>query len=187
MMNKPIPSNSSDGASVAAAELCRIVVVSEDRVAHGRAMETASWLTAQFGEEPGFAFDYWNFKQLAEPTAASDAVKAAALADIILLSAHGNDLPPAVASWLERCRGARTKAEGALALLLAEPFMLSASSGNAIDSLEAFAHRLHMDFLPLMPQPAEQIIRSFRERANAASSVAPDPFDSPSAHWGLNE
>jgi hypothetical protein len=187
-MNKPVSSRAGGAASAAAANVCQIVVVSEDRVAHGRAMETARWLTDQFGEEPAFVFDYWNFKDLAEPAVSGKAVAAAAHADIILLSAHGNDLPPAVGHWLERCRETRTKPEGALALLLAEPFMLSASSGKAIDLLQLFAYRLHMDFLPLMPQPAERIIQSFRDRLNLAPRGAAEFFDPPrSDHWGLNE
>lgn len=187
-MNEPVSSRAADAASAMAASACRVVVVSEDRVAQGRAMETANWLRAQFGEEPVFVFSFWNFKELAEPAAASKAVEAAAHADIILLSAHGNDLPAAVGNWFERCREARTKAEGALALLLAEPFMLSASSGHAIDRLQLFARHLHMDFLPLMPQPAERIIQSFRNRPNIAPAGVTEPFDPPSHnHWGLNE
>ena len=188
MMNEPVSSRTAEGASAIGSGVCRIVVVSEDRVAHGRAMETVRWLAAEFGEEPAFDFGFWNFKELAEPVSAGKAVEAAARADIILLSAHGNDLPPAVGNWFERCREARTKSEGALALLLAEPFMLSASSSKTIDHLELLAGGLRMDFLPLMPQPAERIIQTFRDRARLAPRAMADEFESPGTqHWGLNE
>lgn len=176
-------------SSVKTGSLCQIVIVYEDVVAYGRAMETASRLAAQFGDEPAFAFSSWNFHQLSEPAFARQAAEAVADADIVLLSAHGNDLPPAVVAWLELCARLRTKAEGALALLLAEPFMLSASSGSVLVRLDQAARLLRMDFLPLMPQPAEQIIKSFQERTSSiAPSAVMERLDRPSSnHWGLNE
>ena len=178
----------AETSTVNAGGVCQTVVVYEDAQAQVRAMEMASRLVTQFGEEPAFAFSSWNFKQLAEPVIALKAAAAAAVADIILLSAHGNDLPPVVGVWLELCARARTKTEGVLALLLAEPFLLSASSGAVIARLQHAARLLRMDFLSLIPPPAEQIIKSFQERANLLVAAAMDILDRPSCdHWGLNE
>jgi hypothetical protein len=187
-MNAPATVLAAEISPVKAVNVCQTVVVYEDVQAQVRAMEMASRLVTQFGEEPAFAFSSWNYKQLAEPALSLKAVAAAAVADIILLSAHGNDLPPVVGVWLELCARARMKTEGALALLLAEPFLLSASSGAVVARLQHAARLLRMDFLSLMPPPAERIIKSFQERSNLMAAAAMEIFDRPSCdHWGLNE
>jgi hypothetical protein len=187
-MNVPATNVAAETVPVKAADVCHIVVLHEDVVAYGRAMEMAGRLAAEFRDDPAFALSSWDFRQLAEPAFARKAAEAAAHADVLLLSAHGNDLPSAVGAWLELCVGLRTRTEGALALLLAEPFMLSASSGAIIARLQHAARLLGMDFLSLMPQPAEQIIKSFQERANVVTSAILEILDRPgSDHWGLNE
>ncbi len=169
-------------------DICRIVVVYEDAAAHDRAMELASRLEEEIGAELPFIFNSWNFKNLAEPTSARTATEAAAHADIILLSAHGNDLPSAVGRWLELCATERTTDEGALALFLAEPFMLSAASEAIITRLQHAASLLRMDFVSLIPHPAEQIIRSFKQRTDVTSEAVTEFSDRPGGvHWGLDE
>ena len=189
-MDWPATSLPPQAVPVRAADICQIVAVHEDLVAHGRAVELADRLSTQFKGEPVFGFSSWSFKDLAEPLFFRTALDAGAIADVILLSVHGNELPPAVRLWLDLCSGHRTKTEGSLVFLLAEPFMLSASSGAAIGTLQRAARLLRMDFLPLIPQPAEQIIRRFQERAGSADAAFDDiqiqnrpSFD----HWGLNE
>ena len=187
-MNARRISVAGGSSSVKPAEVCRMVVVYEDGMAHDRAMELAGRLASQFGGEPAFAFDSWNFKDLAQPKLTLAAVEAAARADIILFTTHGNDLPSAVVAWLEYCAGARTRADGALALLLTEPFMLSASTGAVISRLQSAARLLRMDFLSLMPAPAAKIIKSLQKRPSLPPSAFLDKFDRPNCdHWGLNE
>jgi hypothetical protein len=187
-MNAPVTVQTATAAAAGEGNACQMVVVYEDVAAHDRAMEMGSRLATQFGDEPAFIFSSWNFKELAEPAFARKAVEAAAGADVILISTHGNDLPWAVGAWLESCVGARPKAEGALVLLLAEPFSLSTSSGTLVAKLEHTAVRLQMDFLPLMPQPAEQMIKSLQEQASMIASSLKEVLDQPgSDHWGLNE
>jgi hypothetical protein len=169
-------------------DICRVVVVYEDIAAHDRAMELAGRLDEEMGLDLPFTFDSWNFKDLGEPASAQAATEAAARADIILVSAHGNDLPSAVGHWLEHCAGERTSAEGALALFLAEPFMLSAASEAIIARLRYAASLLKMDFVSLIPRPAEQIIQSFKQRAGVISAAVREYPDRPGGgHWGLNE
>jgi hypothetical protein len=169
-------------------DVCRIVVVYEDAAAHDRAMELAGRLEEEMGAELPFIFESWNFKNLGEPASAREATSAAARADIILVSAHGNDLPSAVGRWLELCALERTTDEGALALFLAEPFMLSAASEAVITRLQHAAGLLRMDFVSLIPYPAEQIIRSFKQRSNVAAATVSEYSDRPGVgHWGLNE
>jgi len=165
-----------------------MVVVYEDGVAHDCAMEMGNRLAAQFGEEPTFVFNSWNFKQLAEPETAGEAVEAASRADVIIISTHGNELPWAVGAWLESCVKVRSGPEGALALLLAEPLSLSTASGTVVARLELTARRMRMDFLPLMPAQAEELIKTLQERANIVTTTMKEMLDQPAAdHWGLNE
>src|SRR5215813_1740500 len=82
-------------------DVCRIVVVYEDEMAREEARSLAGRLEREVGNKLGFLFNSWNFKDLAEPALARDAIDAAANADIILFSAHGNDLPSAVGRWLD--------------------------------------------------------------------------------------
>jgi hypothetical protein len=187
-MNAPVPIESANTAGVDAGEACQMVVVYEDLAAHERAMEMGGRLTAQFGDEPAFAFSSWNFKDLADPAFAAQSVETAARADVIIISTHGNELPSAVGAWLESCARARIGTEGALALLLAEPFSLSAGSGAVVTRLEHTARRLGMDYLPLLPEPAEQLIKSLQAQASLLASSANETLDLPgSDHWGLNE
>ena len=66
--------------------------------------------------------------------------------------------------------------------------MLSASSEAIIARLQYAANLLHMDFVSLIPNPAEKIIRSFKERAGVISSAIREYPDLPGGgHWGLNE
>jgi hypothetical protein len=169
-------------------DVCRLVMVYEDELAREEAAALVNRLEHQVGSGLGFVFNSWNFKDLAEPVSARAATSAAANADIILLSAHGNDLPSAVGRWLDLCSVERTSSEGALVLYLTEPFMLSAASEAVITRLQQAAGLLGMDFLSLIPQPAEQIIQSFKERTGGHTFLPPEFHErSSDEHWGLNE
>jgi hypothetical protein len=162
--------------------------VYEDLAAHDRAMEMAARLAAECGDDPSIVFHSWNFKDLGEPARSLQAVENAVGADVIVVAGHGNDLPGSVGTWLAACATARARDDGALALLLTEPYMLSASSGAIVATLEHAASRLRMDFVPLMPYPVERMIASLSAGAAVANSVWEAIFDRPRFdHWGLNE
>jgi hypothetical protein len=170
------------------ADACLVVVVYEDMAAHERAMEMAHRLAAECAEDPSLVFRSWNFRELAEPGRSREAIESAANAEVIVISGHGNDLPVAVSAWLEACAAARARSEGALALLLAEPFMLSAASGAIMAKLEHAARVLRMDFVPLVPYPVERMIASLRVGSGLTGVVWEEMFDRPRFdHWGLNE
>jgi hypothetical protein len=87
-------------------------------------------------------------------------------------------------SWLEACFRSRTKAEGALALIVIQ----SANMNPVLETLEqrmrSVANRLGMDFLPLIPLPP-----ALTAEVSATPSLALfDANRQPSwDHWGLNE
>ena len=74
MMNEPVPSRTAEGASATGPAFAGSSWSQRIAWRTARAMETVRWLAAEFGEEPAFDFDYWNFKELAEPVSAGKAV-----------------------------------------------------------------------------------------------------------------
>ena len=171
--------------SLEGANPCQFLVLYEDAVTHDAAMEVCGRLLARFETELAFTFSFRKFKDLDNPTSAHWATEALAQADIILFSLAGRDLPLEAASWLDSCVQARTKTEGALALIITG----LPGAGLAVEALlsrmQFAAHRLRMDFLPLLPPlPATGIGVS----ADPFPALLHEALDEPgSNHWGLNE
>jgi hypothetical protein len=164
---------------------CHILVIYEDAVAHDLAMEVCGGVMARFEAELTFTFSFWKFKDLEDPAWAHWATEAVARADIILFSLPGHDLTPETSRWLDACVQTRTKAEGALAVIITEPPGTGRAIGALLSRLQFAAHRLRMDFLPLLPPLPEASIRA------SASPMPPglNEFreEVGSNHWGLNE
>ena len=164
---------------------CNFLVLYEDAAAHDLAMEVCGGVMARFDVELAFAFSFWKVKDLNDPVSAHWAAEAAAHADIILFSLPAHDLTPETSQWLDACVQARTKVEGALALIVTEPPDAGLAFGALLSRLQFAAHRLRMDFLPLLPPLPDTSIEA---------SAAPLPAElnefqeeSGSNHWGLNE
>jgi hypothetical protein len=164
---------------------CHFLVLYEDAVAHDLAMEVCGGVMARFGAELAFAFSFWKVKDLNDPVSAHWAAEAVARADIILFSLPAHDLTPETSQWLDACVQTRTKAEGALALIVTEPPVTGLAVGALLSRLQFVAHRLRMDFLPLLPPLPDTSIEA---------SAAPWPAklnefqeEPGSNHWGLNE
>ena len=106
--------------SLEGADPCQILVLYEDAVAHDVAMEVCGRVLARFEAELTFAFSFWKFKDLDNPVLAHWAAEAVARADVVLFSLPGRELSPEIMNWLDMCVQARTKAEGALAVMVTE-------------------------------------------------------------------
>ena len=171
--------------SLEGANPCQLLVLYEDAVAHDMAMAVCERLLTHFGAELAFAFSFWTFTDLATPASAHWAAEAVNRADVILLALLGRDPAPEAVNWLDACARLRTKSEGALAVLVTGP----RNAGPAIDAMLSrtrfIAHRLHMDFFPLVPPGLE----TRPETAPVPLPVTPDQTREPSGrdHWGLNE
>jgi len=174
-----------ESLSLEGADPCQFLVLYEDAIAHDLATAVCKRLLAHLGAELAFAFSFWKFQDLDAPASAHWAAAAVARADVILFFLHGRDPAPAAVNWLDACSRTRTKAEGALAVLVT-------GTGNAGLTVEALlsrvrfiAQRLRMDFVPLVPPSLD-------------AKVEPPPNPLPVAldqtrersrlnHWGLNE
>jgi hypothetical protein len=174
-----------DTFSLEGTDPCQILVLYEDAAAHDVAMEVCGRLLAHFESELAFAFSFWKFKDLDNPVAAHWAAKAVARADVMLFSLPGRDLSLETMNWLEMCVQGRTKAEGALAVMVTEHHEMDLAVEALLSRLQFAAHRLRMDFLPLLPPVAA---------ARLEASAEPPPVwmnevreEAGSSHWGLNE
>ena len=171
--------------SLEGADPCQILVLYEDAAAHDVAMEVCGRLLAHFESELAFAFSFWKFKDLDNPVSAHWAAKAVARADVMLFSLPGHDLSPETVNWLEMCVQARTKTEGALAVMITEPHDMDVVVEALLSRLQFAAHRLRMDFLPLLPPVAVSRFGTLADSSPAWMNEVRE--EAGSSHWGLNE
>ena len=172
----------------AVAEACKIVVLCEDAAARHRAVEVFNRISNSIADDLTFAINCWNFQDLAEQESAQCISRAAAAADIIMFSTRGSDLPVVVTNWLDAFSLPNGKTEGALAFLVVDPTGASASIANLISRLAQAAHRLGMDFIPLVPMVTEEKVPATKAMDWTVTGMRNQLFDQPSgSHWGLNE
>ncbi len=171
--------------SLEGANPCQLLVLYEDAVAHDLAVAVCERLLARFGAELAFAFSFWKFKDLDAPASAHWAAEAVARADVILFSLQGRDPAPEAVNWLDACARARTKMEGALAVLVTGPGSVGLVIEALLSRMQFIARRLRMDFLPLVPPFPD---------TRAETAPGPMPVAQEQArerpglnHWGLNE
>ncbi len=162
-------------------EACQILILSKDYSTYERAAEVCRRMQSQLGEDLEFGFKCWNFAELADPDCAHAVLREAKLADVILFSTSSVDLPAAVVEWLEALPGFRSRAEGALALVVNEPMDSDAFKKLAL-WLDHSARRMGMDFLKLTHSPSHL-------NALPALFVPPSEYAGSREwdHWGLNE
>jgi hypothetical protein len=167
------------------ANACHFMVVYEDAAACNLAREVCGGVVARLESELAFRFSFWELKDLNDPTSARQATEALACADILLFSLPGHDLAPEAMIWLEVCAPARTKAEGALALVIAGPPGPNLAVEALLFQMHFAAHRLRMDFLPLL---------TLTSGGNMGTPLTPSLAlldrlreESGGDHWGLNE
>ena len=164
---------------------CQVLVLCEDALTHEAAMEVCGRLLACFETELAFVFSFWKFGDLDNPASAHWATEAVSRADVILLSLQGRDPAPKAMNWLDTCVQARTKAEGALAVMVTGPYDMGLVVEALLARMQFIAHRLRMDFLPLVPPlPAPGIGTSMDSLPALLHETLEEPGNN---HWGLNE
>jgi hypothetical protein len=167
---------------------CQILILHEDFPAYTRAVEVCRRIMEQFASELDFDVKCWNFIELADPNCARHAAKTAGVADIILLSMQTPGLPPAFDRWLEDFFAARSRADGALALVLNQPDSSLAALEKLLGRLQQLAGRLGMDFVPLLSGGDAAVMGLLPTEDWSATTVSLEISDRPQFdHWGLNE
>jgi hypothetical protein len=171
--------------SLEGADACQFVVLYEDAVAYDAAMEICGRVLAHFEAELAFAFSFWKFKDLDNPASAHWAAEAVARADVILFCLPGHDLSQETLNWLEMGAQARTKTEGALAVLITEHHDMDMAVGALLSRLQFAARRLRMDLLPLLPPGVVARFGTLLDPSLARMNEMRE--EAGSSHWGLNE
>jgi len=78
-----------------------VVIAYEDFETGKHAKKTYDFLVENLGHDCHFTNQMWKFEVLSIPKLREIAVKDAAMGDIIIISCHGDELPPHVKTWIE--------------------------------------------------------------------------------------
>ena len=128
-------------------DTCKVMVLYENLLARQKAAETCNHMMERLADGPAFELDWWPFHCLTTPALAQFAEEAAAEADIIVFSLHGEEFPKEIVNWLENWPARRTNASGLLVLLATWAANCPSVMDTPAIQLENVAHRHGMDFL----------------------------------------
>jgi hypothetical protein len=187
----------SDEVAIApeeSADTLNIAGVYQDAVTQEWAIQTCRRMTELAGEKR-VQSTWYNANSLSDPANLLDAVHAALVADVIVVSIYAaNQLPIDIYVWVEAWVPRRLSRVGALAALIgvAEPFDFG--SLRTLEYLQAVARKAQLDFFPQeCKRPvasAASSVRLITERSGATAQ-APQEFSGRRydayRHWGLNE
>jgi hypothetical protein len=174
----------------------RTVVAYEDSETGYHARNVCDYLAERLGRECRFIGQMWGFDVLRIPECRELAAKAAASADVIMLSSHGaGDLPGEVKAWIELWL--RDKADSqALVALFDRPRVEAAQYWPVQEYLAGVAERGQIPFfaepdtwpgkgphqIPLALDPKPDGGTHSLPPSQGATTARPEM-----AHWGLNE
>ena len=123
-----------------------VVMIYEDAITGRRGKLFYEKLVHELGSECDFSLDIWNFEVLAVPEIGDLAARAAAQAELVILSSHGKaELPPGIRGWIERWPELITYSDPALVALLDEP-KTRRGAASTLAYLRSVADRNGIDF-----------------------------------------
>ena len=170
-----------------------VLIAYEDFEAGKRAKETYDFLVANVAHDYQFSNQMWKFEVLSIPKLGEIAAQDAALADIVIISCQGHDLPAETKAWLELWLGQRIRAI-ALVALFAQPNLVGAAKVRSY--LAGVALRGQMEFFaqpdesPGQPKP-RAFVASLRKGTLAEQTfpmlTTAVEHDSSFPRWGINE
>ena len=124
-----------------------VAIIYEDSAAGKRAKHFYDRVIRELVDECDFSLELWNFQVLAFPEIGSSAAKAAAQADIVILSMHRKaQLSVQTRDWIERWSGLITENKSALVALLDQPGMNRGTVASTLDYLRKVADRKGISF-----------------------------------------
>jgi hypothetical protein len=124
-----------------------VVIIYEDSAAGTRAKHFYNRVIRELVDECDFSLELWNFQVLAFPEIGNAAAKAAARADIVILSMHRKaQLSVQTRDWIERWSGLIGDDRSALVALLDQPGMSRGTVASTLDYLRKIADRKGISF-----------------------------------------
>lgn len=139
-----------DGVIASAESGCVLILagVYQDSVTRGWALETCRRATQVAGEER-VQNTWYNAGSLSDPGILLDAVRAALVADVIVVSVYAaEELPLDLYVWIDAWLPRRRSRAGALAALIGVAEPLNAQSVRTHEYLQAVARKGQLDFIP---------------------------------------
>jgi hypothetical protein len=110
-----------------------VVIIYQDRDTGRRAKCFYDKMTHELDEECDFSLELWNFEMLTIPEMRDSSAQAAAQADFLVLSFHGNaELPAQTRYWIERWSRLSANGNTALVALVEKP---KTGRGTAVSTL----------------------------------------------------
>ena len=171
-----------------------VMLLYEDFATGTRAKGVIDQLADQPELNADFSLDLWRFNLLHDPELNQRAVENAALADVVLFSAHGwADLPVEVQLWLFHWLQKAGEKPAALVVSLDIAHGESPGENRTLTFLRALAEPIGVDVFAHFGEPGagrhEWTTDWVEQRVNANSSLLEGILHhrSPYAHWGLNE
>ena len=170
-----------------------VVIAYEDFETGKQAKKTYDFLVQNLGHECRFTNQMWKFEVLSIPKLREMAARDAGQADIVLVSCHGDELPPEVKAWIELWVA---EPNHPLALVALFGDKKSPRIQETRSYLESVAKRGQMEFFA---QPDEW---SGNHRDGAFADILPNAMigegrvtnlsaimqrDLSMPHWGINE
>jgi len=172
-----------------------VAVVYQDDRTREQAMRVCARATHLVG--PGSVrCTWWKTKVLNHPWVLLEAVRAAVLADVILVAVWATRrVPLELSRWAEGWLARRPRKEGALLALIGTPEQPTSELYPVLDYLRVVADMGHLDLLPCefrLPiessaQASEDTLDQAGYHAPLADQILSHEHASFWSHWGLNE
>jgi hypothetical protein len=166
-----------------------VVIAYEDFETGKNAKKTYDFLVEHLGDECVFSNQMWKFDVLSLPKLKEMAITDVREADIIIVSAHGdNDLSVPVKEWIEQWLAEKPHAIALVGLFDAESYLQNLSSTYLAD----VARRGGMEFFSqpgVWPGEKRAALAAEGDRADRTISVLAEMVqqDSNNSHWGISD
>jgi hypothetical protein len=171
-----------------------IAGVYQDTVTRDWAMQTCL-RAAQLAGEERIQNTWYDVNSLSDSANLLDAVRAALVADVIVVSVYAaNELPSELYVWVEAWLPRRRSRVGALTALVGVAEPLESQSVRTLEYLQGVARKARLDFFPQQRKrpvaSSASSIKLIGEQANTNAQSLQELYGrryDAYCHWGLNE
>ena len=168
------------------------VVAYDDSLGRSNADRLYSWLVEEFGDEFDFDSRWWSFEQLSQARTAQNAANVTMDADMVIISAAGDDLPGHAKLWIETCLVGKGERDMALVALIGTSNPQRGSQVPAYAYLKRVAQHAGLSYFTSLfhlPEPMRACtIGTLQIRTDIVTPILEEILRfPPSPHWGINE